>query len=59
MAGRHRWSPQLGPRPKKHHLATPIKKREWTQVALRIKLLLWVIFEVAKLAQTLHGLHGS
>ena len=42
-----------------HHLATPIKKREWTQVALRIKLLLWVIFEVAKLAQTLHGLHGS
>jgi hypothetical protein len=59
MAGRHRWNPQPGPPPKKHHLATPVTKREWTQVALQIKLLLSVIVQVAKLVHTLLGLHGS
>ncbi len=67
MAGRHRWNPHPGPpprkyhpvTPKKNHLATPVKKREWIQVVLRIKLLLWVISEVAKLVHTLPGLHGS
>lgn len=60
MTARHqRRRPRLKPSPAgKHHLTTPTEW-EWTQVVRSIKVLLWVISEVVKLVQTLHGLDGN
>jgi hypothetical protein len=55
MTGRHRRRQQRGSPPIKHYLTTSAGKREWITVVLRLKMVLGVISEVAKVVQTLRG----